>query len=123
LGNLIVSVAGPSEGRQGLQQLYSELEKRNNRDMQCTQQEIEKLNAAVAQSKQRESDQLDEAKEQISKLQKTQPANIAIEQEFRSVREPINQIKNDNADMRTERPRLDTAIYSSRISKHRTHLH
>jgi chromosome segregation ATPase len=111
-----------TERLQGLQQLSSKMEKRNNREVQLTQQDMEKLNDAISQSKQREADQLEEAKEQIAKLQEAQHENIGIEQELIALRQKIDQIKKDNADMRKERQRMDTLIYSSRISKHRSNL-
>ena len=111
-----------NEMLQGLQQLYSKMEKRNSREVQLTQQDIERLKAAVQDAKKREEEQMEEAKQQISRLQDAQSDNVAIEQELAAVRQRIAQIKQDNVEMRKERQRLDTTIYSSRISRHRSTL-
>jgi chromosome segregation ATPase len=112
-----------NERLRGLQQLSSKMEKRNSREVQLTNQDIDKLKEALSQSKSREQEQLEEAKEQIAKLQEAQHENIGIEQELVAIRQQIEQIKKDNADMRKEKQRLDTRIYASRISKHRSNLH
>ena len=111
-----------NERLQGLQQLYSKMEKGNSREIQLTQQDIERLNVAVQEAKKREEEQLEEAKQQIARLQDAQSDNVAIEQELAAVRQRIAQIKQDNLEMRKERQRLDTTIYSSRITKHRSTL-
>lgn len=109
-----------NEKLQGLQHLYSKIEKRNNRELQITQQDIERMNEAIEQMKQREEEQIEEAKEQISQYQDAQHDNIAIEQQIEAIRQEIARIKRDNVEMRKERQRLDTMIYSSRISRHKS---
>lgn len=111
-----------NERLQGLQQLYSKMEKGNSREIQLTQQDIDRLNVAVQEAKKREEEQLEEAKQQIARLQDAQSDNVAIEQELEAVRQRIAQIKSDNTEMRKERQRLDTTIYSTRITRHRSTL-
>jgi chromosome segregation ATPase len=111
-----------NERLQGLQQLFGKMEKRNNREIQITERDIEKLSEAIRQAQSREAEQLEEAQEQITRLEEAKQDNVAIEQELLALRDEIAQIRKDNQDMRKERQRLDTVIYSSRISKHRTGL-
>ena len=111
-----------NEKVQALQQLFAKMDRRNSREIQMTQQDIERLRSAIQQGKEREEAQLVEAREQVAQLQDAQRDNVAIEQELMSIREEIARIKEDNAEMRSERQRMDTKIYSTRISKHRSTL-
>lgn len=111
-----------NERLQGLQQLYTKMEKRNTKELNLAQQDIEKLKEAIDRAKTREEEQIEEAKAQIAKMQDAQNDNLAIEEEIEAVKQEILQIKKDNADMRKERQRLDNMIYSTRLSKHRSTL-
>jgi chromosome segregation ATPase len=123
LEELEADLKATNERLQGMQQLFGKMERRNNREIQVTQRDIEKLGDAIKQAKLREEEQLEDSRQQITRLEEAKQDNIAIEQELLGLREEVTQIKRDNQDMRKERQRLDTVIYSTRISKHRTGLH
>ena len=111
-----------NEKLQGLQQLAAKMDRRNSREIDLTRQDIARLRSAIEQAKEREEAQISEVRDQIGQLQDAQRDNVALEQEIASMRDEVAQIKQDNTEMRAERQRMDTRIYSTRISKHRSTL-
>lgn len=111
-----------NEKLQGLQHLAAKMDRRNSREIDLTRQDIARLRSAIEQAKEREEAQISEVRDQIGQLQDAQRDNVALEQEIASMRDEVAQIKQDNTEMRAERQRMDTRIYSTRISKHRSTL-
>lgn len=106
-----------------LQKLLTQTDRRNQRELQITKQDIQTLKDSLETAQQREQSQIDIMRQQIDKLHAAQQDNIQVEQEIESIRAQLEQIKHDNVSMRKERQRMDTQMYTSRISQHRSTLH
>lgn len=100
-----------------LQQLFMKLEKKNHQQQQTAQMDIEMLQETIAKMKQRYEEQLMEAKTQVVKLHDAQNRSVVLEQEIDSLKTQISQLRADNSEMKRESQRIDTQLYSSRLSK------
>jgi DNA repair exonuclease SbcCD ATPase subunit len=116
-------VKATNDRLQKLQQLFAKMERKNNRELQLTQRDVDKLAEAVHEAEVGEKQQLEDTRKQMAQLEEAQRESIEIEQNLAAMRQEIAQIKKDNQDMRKERQRLDTLIYSTRLSKHRSTFH
>ncbi|OHT15654.1 hypothetical protein TRFO_42414 [Tritrichomonas foetus] len=113
-------IQSTNEKLQQVQILYNKMEKRNAQEINTLKQDIERLKESLEGAKQRELEQIEDARTQIIKTQEALNDNLAIEEEIASVKKEIEQIKKDNIEMRKERQRLDTMIYNSRMSQHKS---
>lgn len=100
-----------------MQQTLDRYTKRAQKEEQIIKEDIASLKEVIDRAKKLEEEQLLSTKDQITKLQAASSDTIAIDQEIEALRAEIEQTKADNADMRRERTRLDTTMYSTRLSR------
>ena len=100
-----------------MQQTLDRYNRRAAKEEKIIMDDIDALREAIKRAQKMEEEQLEAAKGQITKLQGASSDTIALDQEIETLKNEIQQIKNDNTEMRRERTRLDTSLYSTRLSK------
>lgn len=102
-----------------MEAMRTKLERRNLREQQIMKQDIDSMKEAINRARELENEQMEDAKISVKKLQDAMHLTIALDQEIEKAKDDIDKIKKDNADMRKERSRLDSTLYSTRLSKFR----
>ena len=102
---------------QKMQHTLDRYNRRAAKEEQVIRDDIHSMKEMISRATKTEEEQLSSTKDQITRLQAASSDSIAIDQEIEALKTELQQIKNDNADMRRERTRLDNSMYSTRLSR------